>query len=61
MNREPKGSKKACHLFEKYAPPNSAIAPIGVKLGKWGINLSIAMLSKAINKTECLNAILFIT
>ena len=33
------GIRKAWYLFFKYAPPNKAIAPIGVKLGMCGIIL----------------------
>jgi hypothetical protein len=33
-----KGIPKANFLFEKEAPPNSAIAPMGVKLNGWGSN-----------------------
>ena len=33
------GIIKAWYLLLKYAPPNKAMAPIGVKLGMWGIIL----------------------
>ena len=33
------GTENAILLFEKQAPPNNAIAPIGVKLKGWGSSL----------------------
>ena len=33
------GIINAWYLLLKYAPPNKAIAPIGVKFGMWGIIL----------------------
>ena len=42
INNANKGIIKANSFLFKYAPPNRAIAEIGVKLGRCGISLNIA-------------------
>ena len=48
MNMATRGTMNANFLFAKNAPPNNAIAAMGVKLGGWGSTRLIAASRMAI-------------
>jgi len=57
-NNPASGTRKAARLSAKVAPPNSAMAAMGVKLGGCGINLEAA--AARIMVTSMVNRGLFI-
>ena len=61
IKREEIGIKKAWNLFLKYAPPNKAMAPIGVKFGICGIQLldDLGLITKSCSRFPSIIGSLF--